>query len=468
MTSEPLRVLIVDDQPAVVSALEILFDLNDIRHVAANSPEEAFKIASFETLGAVVQDMNFQRSETSGRDGIDLFHQIRQSQPDLPVLLMTAWASLETAVALVKEGASDYVEKPWNDDKLVATVRNMVRLRSLEIENQRLRTELRQSRESLAADYDLRDLVYSSEAMHRVVSLAVNVATSNAPVLITGPNGSGKELIAEIVHANSRRTEGPFIRVNVGAIPEDLIESELFGAEPGAYTGIRNRRIGHFESADGGTLFLDEIDALSLAGQVKLLRVVQSGEFQRLGSSQTKSSDVRILSATNADLEASIAAQTFREDLYFRLNVVELRLPSLSERREDIPVLAEFFLDRFSKSENRSHLQLSPEARSALLDHSWPGNVRELENRLQRASLVNQSGEISVQDLDLSPIRPQNSQDQGIEISADDSLERHHLMKALSEADGVVARVAEDLGVSRQSLYRKMSRLGIELERRPR
>jgi DNA-binding NtrC family response regulator len=448
--------------------LEILFDLHDIQHVAAATPEAARNLATSETLGAVVQDMNFHRSDTTGSDGIDLFHEIRDLQPDLPVLLMTAWASLETAVALVKEGAADYIEKPWNDEKLVATVKNMVRLRTLELENQRLRSELRDSRAALASSHDLCDLVYRSEAMHRVVSLAVTVAPSNAPVLITGPNGSGKERLAEIIHANSSRLKGPLVRVNVGAIPEDLMESELFGAEAGAYTGIRNRRIGHFESADGGTLFLDEIDALSLAGQVKLLRVVQSGEFQRLGSSQTRRADVRIISATNADLASAIGEQVFREDLYFRLNVVELKLPSLAERQEDILVLADYFLGKFSEKEQADQLQLNSEARIALLRHNWPGNVRELENRLQRACLVNQGGVVSSQDLDLAPTPVHGSLDLPTELSTDDTMERARLVQALSEADGVVARAAEELGVSRQALYRKMSRLGIELERRPR
>jgi len=467
---DPLKlpVLIVDDQPAVVRALEVLFDLHEIPHRSAFSPEEARNRVAAETFGAVIQDMNFGPSETSGEAGMELFHAIQEIQSGVPVLLMTAWASLETAVQLVKEGAADYIEKPWNDEKLVATVRNLVRLRRLELENQRLRAELEESRHSLARDHDLCEIVYASEAMHRVISLAVSVARSDAPVLISGPSGSGKERLAEIVQANSRRRRGPFVRVNVGAIPEELMESELFGAEVGAYTGLQGRRIGHFETANGGTLFLDEIDALSLAGQVKLLRVLQSGEFQRLGSSQTHRSDVRVISATNDDLGAAIASGRLREDLMFRLNVVELQMPALMDRREDIVPLVEHFLGHYAREEGASDsLELSSAAVAALQDHSWSGNVRELENRIQRAVVVATGSEISSSDLGFDSEVPTLPEADQSGLTEGDKADREQLRKVLADANGVVARAAEDLGISRQALYRKMSRYGIELERRP-
>ena len=275
--TEKLRVLVVDDQPAVVTALAVLFDLHDIPNVGAASPAEACRVATGEALGAVVMDMNFAPHVTSGEEGVELFNRLREIDPDLPIVVITAWASLEAAVDLVKAGAADYLEKPWQDDRLVGAVRNLVELR--------LRAEFRQTRTELADKHELSGIIYRSPAMHSVVSLAVSVAGSSAPVLITGPSGSGKEMLAEIVQVNSARRDGPFVRVNVGAIPEELMESELFGAEAGAYTSITGRRIGHFETADRGTIFLDEIDGLSLAGQVKLLRVLQSGEFRRLGSS---------------------------------------------------------------------------------------------------------------------------------------------------------------------------------------
>ncbi len=461
-----LPVLLVDDQPAVVQALRVLCELHDIPCRSATSPEEARQIVSAETLGAVVQDMNFGRNETSGEEGVELFRAIQEIQPGLPVLLMTAWASLETAVHLVKDGAADYLEKPWDDEKLVATLRNLTRLRSLELENQHLKSERERSRRDLSEEYDLRGLVYTSEAMHRVVSLAVNVARSDAPVLITGPNGSGKERLAEIVQANSRRRDGPFVRVNVGAIPDELAESELFGAEAGAYTGLQGRRIGHFETAAGGTLFLDEIDSLSVAGQVKLLRVLQSGEFQRLGSSRTHQVDVRVISASNASIEEAVEEGRLREDLLFRLNVVELGVPSLAARLDDVLPLAEHFLALHAANElQNDDVRLAEEARRSLLSHGWPGNVRELENRIQRATVVATGPEISSSDLGFAD-GDRTSSAAPASLRPAELQERERVLAALESANGVVAHAADELGLSRQALYRKMSRLGIEIERR--
>ena len=462
MSQEGLRVLIVDDQEAVRQALSVLFDLHGIPSVAAGDADEALAVARRERFGAVVQDMNFSRSETSGAQGAALFRALREEQPGLPVVLMTAWASLETAVELVREGAADYVEKPWKDDKLVATVANFLRLSELEAENESLRRELTRGRRELAARCDLRGLVYESEAMHRVLSLAAQVAPSDAPILITGPSGSGKERIAEVVQANSRRRERPFLRVNVGAIPEELMEAELFGAEAGSYTGQKGSREGLFQAADGGTLFLDEIDSLSPSGQVKLLRVLQTGELQRLGSPRAVSVDVRVLSATNADLAASRAAGRFREDLFIRLNVVELAVPALAARPRDILPLARCFAARFAEPD-RAALAFSAAAEAALVEHDWPGNVRELENRVQRATLLAAGERLEPADLGFGRESAAAERDR----SGEDTAERRELVRVLEEEEGVVARAAERLDVSRQALYRKMARLGVELERRP-
>ena len=466
MTDLNLPALIVDDQPAVVEALRLLCELHDIPCLTASSPAKAEEIAAEAILGAVIQDMNFSRNETSGEEGVELFHTLQRLQPGVPVLLMTAWASLETAVRLVKKGAADYLEKPWNDDKLASTLRNLIRLRTLELENERLRADREHTRAELATNHDLCGIVFESEVMHSTISLAVSVARSDAPVLITGPSGSGKERLAEIVQANSRRRQGPFVRVNVGAIPEELVESELFGAEAGAYTGLQGRRIGHFETASGGTLFLDEIDALSTASQVKLLRVLQSGEFQRLGSSRTHRVDVRVLSATNSSIEAAVAEGRLREDLLFRLNVVELEIPPLKARREDIAPLARHFLETFARQEGRSQKpSLSDHALEILVEHDWPGNVRELENRVQRATVVGDGSEISAADLGFAA---EVVAEQVIsKLGVGELDERERILAVLERAHGVVAHAAERLGVSRQALYRKMSRLGIEIERRP-
>lgn len=463
------RVLIVEDQPAVAKALRLLLEVHDIPVAVAATPGEALALVDREELGAVLQDMNFVAGATSGEEGLSLFRRIREIDPDLPVLAITAWTSLETAVQMVKEGAADYVAKPWDDDKLLLAVKKLLRLRDLSLENERLRREKGRAREELAARYDLCGLVYESAATHRAVALAGQVAAADVPVLITGPNGSGKEMIAEIIQKNSRRRTGAFVKVNAGALPDDLLEAELFGAEPGAYTGATKRRIGRFEAADRGTLFLDEIGNLSPAGQMKLLRVLQSGELSRVGSSETRKVDVRILAATNADLRAAIAAGRFREDLYFRLNVIEIEVPGLRDRPEDVLPLARAFLDRFAGPEGKK--QLSAAARAALYEHSWPGNVRELMNCVRRAMLVAPGAEISPQDLGLdsgvrhgrgaaSPASPAES-------APGARLEREQLEALLAECDGMVSRAAARLGVSRQALYRRMERVGITLERRP-
>jgi DNA-binding NtrC family response regulator len=454
-----LKVLVVEDQAPVAKALCVLLEVHDIPCVAVATPGEALKLLDGD-VGLVIQDMNFSPGATSGEEGIDLFRRLRARDPDLPVLVITAWTSLETAVQMVKQGASDYLAKPWDDAKLVASARTLLRLRELQQENRALRAS-GAGREELGVRHDLRGIVYQSDAMHRVVALAVQVAAADVPVLITGPNGVGKEKLAEIVQANSRRRDKPFVKVNAGALPDELLESELFGAEAGAFTGAVRRRLGRFEVADGGTLFLDEIGNLSAAGQAKLLRVLQSGEFERLGSSETQQVDVRVLAATNADLREAMRRGAFRADLYFRLNVIELGVPPLRERPEDVLPLAEAFLRQFAVP-GQPPRRLSPEARAALVGHSWPGNVRELANRVQRAMLVAAGSELGPGDLGLGASA-------GLPAPGDLSSpgEREELEQLLVETGGRVSHAAERLGLSRQALYRRMERLGITLERRP-
>jgi DNA-binding NtrC family response regulator len=445
-------VLVVDDQEPVREALELLLEVHGLPVASVGSAEEATARVRKRDVLAVVQDMNFTGGTTSGEEGIALFRALRAIDERLPILLMTAWTSLETAVALVRDGAADYVEKPWNDDKLVAALRRLTRIRELEVETDRLRRISALDRDTLARAHDLRGLVYASAAVHRVVELALRVAPSDAPILVLGPNGSGKEKLAEIIAYNSRRKGRPFVRVNAGAIPEALLESELFGAEAGAFTGATRPRVGHFEAADGGTLFLDEIGNLSLSGQQKLLRVLQTGELQRLGSSQVRKVDVRVISATNEDLRKAIAQKTFREDLYFRLNVVELSLPRLADRAEDILPLARAFLARAG-----TDLCLSSEAEQALLRHDFAGNVRELENIIRRATLVrDRERPIEPEDLGLEH-RPLDSSDRRRETT----LGAEAIEAAMREHDGNVSRAAAHLGVSRQALYRRMDKLQI-------
>jgi len=396
--------------------------------------------------------MNFSADTTSGEEGAALFRAIRERHADLPIILLTAWTHLETAVELVKAGAADYLAKPWDDHKLLAAVENLLELSEATQEVARFRDERRRRRRALEQQYDLCGLVFASPATLRVIELACQVARADVPVLITGPNGAGKERIAAIIQANSAVKAGPFVTVNCGALPSELIEAELFGAEPGAYTGASPRaREGRFELADGGTLFLDEIGNLPLAGQAKLLRVLESGQFERLGASRTRQVKVRVISATNADLSAMIREGRFREDLYYRLNVIELRLPPLAERSEDIVPLAEHFL--------AGAATLDESARSALVAHAWPGNVRELKNAIQRAALLGQGGVVTARDLGLAA-----SRGAGGRALAGAEPDREAIEQALKSAGGVISQAAAELGLSRQALYRRMEKAGIRAE----
>ena len=439
-------VLIIDDNPAVGEALSLLLSLREIRTRTALSPEDGLALLAADSIDLVIADMNFRKDTTSGEEGAALFRAIRERHPDLPVMLLTAWTHLETAVELVKAGAADYLAKPWDDHKLLTTVENLLELSEASRTVSRVQRERRRRREELARRYELRGLVYGSVAMDRAVELACQVARADVPVLITGPNGAGKERIAQIVHANSAVRQGPFIAVNCGALPSELIEAELFGAEAGAYTGANRAREGRFDSADGGTLFLDEIGNLPLSGQIKLLRVLETGQFERLGSSRTRQVKVRVLSATNANLEQMIAEGTFRQDLYYRLNLIEIALPALAERPDDILPLADFFLE--------AQATLADDAREALLGHHWPGNVRELRNAIERARLLCRGGIIRASDLNLPPRKPA--------ARAADEPDREAIAAALKASGGNISRTAQALGLSRQALYRRMERFGFE------
>ncbi len=439
-------VLVIDDNPGVGEALALALSLRDIRPLVALGPAEGLAILEREPVDVVIQDMNFSADTTSGEEGVALFRAIRARHVDVPVVLLTAWTRLESAVELVKAGAADYLAKPWDDAKLLATVENLLELAETGAELRRARQERLARKKALAARFELGDLVVEADATLRTLELACQVARSDVPVLITGPNGSGKERVAAIVHANSAVARGPFLAVNCGALPADLIEAELFGAESGAYTGANKARDGRFDAADGGTLFLDEIGNLPPGGQMKLLRVLDTGTFQRLGSNQTRRVKVRVLSATNADLKAMVREGTFREDLYYRLNVIEVRLPPLAERGEDILPLAEHFL--------AGRAALTEPARDALRAHAWPGNVRELKNVIERAALLAGGQAVTVDGLGLPEAAP-------VAARTLDEPSRAAVEAALVAAHGVVSRAAQSLGLSRQALYRRMERYGL-------
>src|SRR5471032_36783 len=447
-------VLIIDDNAAVAIALDVLFSLHEIDSLHAASPEEGLALLQGQAIDLVIQDMNFTADTTSGEEGVALFHAIRARHPDLPVILLTAWTQLDAAVELIKSGAADYLAKPWDDRRLIASVQNLLELGQA---NQALRSRLVQEqrqRQALETSFDLCGMVWQDPATERVVHLACQVARADVSVLISGPNGSGKERIAAIVQANSAVRDGPFVVLNCGAVPVDLIEAELFGAEAGAYTGSTRARDGKFDAADGGTLFLDEIGNLPLAGQMKLLRVLETGRFERLGSNRERHVKVRVISASNADLPAMIRAGSFREDLFYRLNVIELRLPPLAARPADILPLAQHFL--------AAPKTLHAGAQAALLAHAWPGNVRELKNIMARASLLADGDIIKAADLGLPPAAAASAGSATmVDMEREREPDRDAIAQALGRTGGVVAQAAAELGLSRQALYRRMERLGI-------
>lgn len=449
-------VLVIDDNPAVATALDLLFGLREIRVLTAQSPEQGLEVLAREDIGLVLQDMNFSADTTSGQEGVALFRAIRARHPDLPIILLTAWTHLDTAVDLAKAGAADYLAKPWDDQKLLASVENLLELGASAREVSRLHEQRRRARRELDARYDLRGLVFASEPMTRVVELACHVARADVPVLIVGPNGAGKEKIAEIVQANSAVASGPFVTLNCGALPTELIEAELFGADAGAYTGANKMREGKFEAADGGTLFLDEIGNLPPAGQMKLLRVLETGRFERLGSNRERQVRVRVISATNADLASMIRDGRFREDLYYRLNTIQIEIPPLGERRDDVLPLARHFL---ADNPLAAGKRLGEDAERALLAHPWPGNVRELRNTLQRAALLARGEAIAASDLGL-PAAPAPAP--AAANGGGEEPDRAAIEAAIERAGGVLAQAAGELGLSRQALYRRLDRLGIK------
>jgi DNA-binding NtrC family response regulator len=438
-------VLVIDDDAAIVSALRLLFELRDIQTLSADSPQAGLDSLEISAIDLVIADMNFTADTTSGSEGVVLFRAIRGRYPDLPIILLTGWGDFESAVSLVKAGAADYVTKPWDDSKLLASVENLLELAEMAAaQAERQREDLRRRKE-LTERYALGGLIFVSDTMQRVVELACRVSRAQAPVLITGPNGSGKERIAEILHANSDVKDGPWVAVNCGALPAELIEAELFGVEAGAFTGAHRTRVGRFEAADGGTIFLDEIGNLPLAGQMKLLRVIEGGKFERVGSNATRAVKVRIISATNADLPSMIREGSFRQDLYYRINVVEIAVPRLAERRADILPIAESLLGPAMK--------LSEGARAALESYPWPGNVRELRNVLERARLLCREALVTAEDLGLpAAIR---------RTRAGDDISKESIEEALKASGGMILYAAQALGLSRQALYRRMDRLGM-------
>src|SRR5437899_5926063 len=387
------RLLIADDQPDVLEALKLLLKGEGFDVETAASPRAVLAAVEARDLDALLVDMTYTRDTRSGAEGLDLLSRVQGLESPPPVVVMTAWGSIDGAVEARRRGARDYVEKPWDNRRLLATMRTQVELgralrksQRLEIENRRLHKE------------GLPELIAESPAMQPVLRLMERVGPSEANVLILGEHGTGKEVVARWLHASSSRAERPMIAVNLGGIPDGLFESELFGHVRGAFTDAKADRIGRFELVEGGTLFLDEIANLPLPQQAKLLRVLETGEYERVGASRARRADVRVIAGTNADIPSELKAGRFREDLLFRLNTVEIRLPPLRERRADIPLLAAHFLSRYAARYRKAAKEFAPDAMELLLRHAWPGNVRELDHAVERAVLMTEGGPVRARD----------------------------------------------------------------------
>src|SRR5205807_2485495 len=447
------RVLVADDQPDVLEALRLLLKGEGYRIESAGSPAAILEAIDASELDAVLMDLNYARDTTSGQEGLDLLSQIRGHDPTLPVVVMTAWSSVELAVEAMRRGARDFIQKPWENARLLTILRTQVELARALRRQQRLEAENRSLRP------DVRPLLIAeAQSMKPVLELISRVGPSEANILITGENGSGKGTVAQAVHAVSERAGKGLVTVNAGGLSEGVFESELFGHVKGAFTDAKTDRVGRFELAESGTLFLDEIANIPLHQQAKLLRVLETGEFERVGSSKTRRANVRFISATNADLRSEVAASRFRQDLLFRLNTVEIQVPPLRERREDIPPLAGHFLRQRAQRYRKSVSGFEPAALQLLQEHSWPGNVRELDHAVERAVLMAQGNTAKASDLGLRAGRDSTPR---LEDMSLDEVERYLIKKTLTRCDGNAMKAAEALGLSRSAFYRRLEKYGL-------
>jgi DNA-binding NtrC family response regulator len=457
------RILIADDQPDVLHALRLLLKSEGHACITVDSPRAALDKAKAERFDVALIDLNYSRDTTSGTEGLELLAALHALDSSLPVVVMTAWGSIDLAVRAMQAGAGDFIEKPWDNRRLlnvlgaqIEIARGRRRAERLDAENQLLRD---QGREPFIAD---------SAAMQPVLQMLQRVAPTDANVLILGENGTGKGVIARHLHALSKRAEQPLIKVNMGGIAESVFEAEMFGHVRGAFTDAKSDRIGRFELADGGTLFLDEVANIPPAQQPKLLRVLEDGELERVGSSRTLTVDVRLISATNAELPAEVEAGRFRRDLLFRLNTVEIRLPPLRERVEDIAPMAKDFLARCSKRYEREGLAFAPSALRALSAHRWPGNVRELSHAVERAVLMASGAQVQADDLGLGALTlstpaPATAATTGTASGSAtlEQAEQAMIRNALDQCQGNIQKTAEMLGLSRAAVYRRLEKYGL-------
>jgi DNA-binding NtrC family response regulator len=447
------RILVADDDADVLAALRLLLTGDGFEVVEVRSPAAALDAAQDEIDVALI-DMNYARDTTSGGEGLDMIASLRRRAPELPVVVMTAWGSVDGAVEAMKRGARDYVEKPWQNARLLTTLWRELELGAKTKQVDRLEAHVARERARALPEW-----IAAAPAMEEVNRLMQRVAGYDAAVLVTGEHGTGKDLVARWIHAASPRANQAFVPVNAGALADGVFESELFGHVKGAFTDAKTDRIGCFELADGGTLFLDEVGTLPLSQQAKLLRVLQSGEFQPVGSSRTRRADVRVIAATNVDVARHVASGAFREDLLYRLNTVEIRLPPLRDRPEDVPALLESALTRVSARSRRRVRGFSDEATRALVRHVWPGNVRELEHVVERAVLFAEGDVIEVSDLSLGHGSHAGAPVERMTLADAEA----YLVKKALERTGNAVEAARELGLSRSGFYRRLQALGIKV-----
>jgi DNA-binding NtrC family response regulator len=452
-TASAPRILAADDQQHILEAIELLLKPQGYKVDVVRSPELAREALVSEHYDAVLIDLNYTRDTTSGREGLDLLAEIVSQDSTLPVIVMTAWGNVELAVEAMRRGARDFIQKPWENERLLSIARTQVELHRALQDAERLAAENR-----LLNAQDRPEFIATSPSMSPVLDAITRIAPSDANVMITGEHGTGKEVVARTIHILSLRKDKPLIAVNTGGLAEGVFESELFGHVKGAFTDARTDRIGRFELADHGTIFLDEIGNVPLRQQAKLLRVIESGEMERVGSSRSKKIDVRLISATNSDLKTACESGEFREDLLFRLNTVEIHLPALRERREDIAALAMHFLSQYASRYRRPVKGIEPAAIMSLLQYAWPGNVRELEHTMERAVLMCRTEQIQPGDLGLGS---QRGQAHNLEELSLETVESILIRKALQRFQGNVSQAAEALGLSRGALYRRMEKYGL-------
>ncbi|MGH9750789.1 MAG: sigma-54-dependent transcriptional regulator [Candidatus Polarisedimenticolia bacterium] len=447
------RVLVADDQPDVLEALRLLLKGEGFALEAARSPAAVLQAVREREFDALLIDLNYTRDTTSGQEGLDLLARLQALDPSLPVVVMTAWSSVELAVEAMRRGARDFVQKPWDNARLLATLRTQVELARALRRGQRLEAE-----NTLLRGDGGPALIARSPAMQPVVQMIQRVGPSDANILITGENGTGKGVVAQALHAISPRAAKPLVAVNAGGLSEGVFESELFGHVRGAFTDARADRAGRFEVADGGTLFLDEIANIPPGLQAKLLRVLETGEFERVGSSRTSRVNVRVISATNSDLRQEVSAGRFRQDLLFRLNTIEIQIPALRDRRDDVPLLAAHFLEQHARRYRKPVQGFDEGAMRALLSHGWPGNVRELDHAVERAVLMTDGARIRAVDLGL---RSGTDGAPRLEEMSLEEVEAHLIRRTLQRHGGNVSQAAKALGLSRSALYRRLQRLGL-------